>query len=49
MAGQVKVIVLAGLPRARPRQSSKMAGSVGIIVLMEPAKGKASEESEDAR
>jgi len=49
MAGQVKVIVLAGLPRARPRQNNKMAGSVGIIVLTEPAKGKASEESEDAR
>lgn len=49
MAGQVKVIVLAGLPRARPRQSNKMAGRVGIIVLTEPAKGKASEESQDAR
>jgi hypothetical protein len=49
MAGQVKVIVLAGLPRARPRQSNKMAGRVGIIVLTEPDKGKVSKKSEDAR
>jgi hypothetical protein len=49
VAGKVKVIVLAGLPKARPRRSNKMAGRVSIIVLAGPAKGKASEESEGGR
>jgi hypothetical protein len=35
---------LAGLPKARPRRSNKIAGRVRIIVLTGPAKGKASEE-----
>jgi hypothetical protein len=44
VAAKVKVIVLAGLPKARPRRNSKMAGRVRVIVLAGPAKGKTSEE-----
>jgi hypothetical protein len=44
VAGKVKVIVLAGLPKARPRRSNKMAGRVRVIVLAGPVKGKTSEE-----
>ncbi|MCJ7664781.1 MAG: hypothetical protein MUO24_11160 [Desulfobacterales bacterium] len=44
MGNKVRVIVLAGLPKARPRRSNKMAGRVRVIVLAGPVKGKTSEE-----
>jgi hypothetical protein len=49
MAGKVRVIVLAGLPKARPLRRARVAGKVKVIVLAGPAKGKASEESEGGR
>jgi hypothetical protein len=45
VAGKVKVIVPAGLPKARPLRSMGVAGKVKVIVLAGLPKGKASPES----